>query len=182
LGTIDLNLNTSSALNDWTALLATANSIGDAKWANRANGHLGIVAGLNGDVGGAAKALFQAVSTAEALGDVVGELTFSIWLANGMTANGMGDGAVHILDRADTLAKKNGYARMPLQFSIAKVRALSTSSNEANRKAAKLLLESTLAYSRQQGILGAQTDLLSQSGQMAIEDHDFAGAEKSFSE
>ena len=182
LGTIDLNLNTSSASNDWTTLLATANSIGDAKWANRANGHLGIVAGLNGDVGGAAKALFQAVSTAEALGDVVGELTFSIWLANGMTANGMGDGAIHILDRADTLARKNGYTQMPLQFSIAKVRALSTSSNEASRKAAKALLQSTLAYSRQEGILGAQTDLLSQSGQMAMEDHDLAGAEKSFSE
>jgi CHAT domain-containing protein len=182
LGTIDLNLNTSSASTDWTTLLATANSVGDAKWANRAKGHLGIVAGLNGDVGGAAKALFQAVSTAETLGDVVGELTFSIWLANGMTANGMGDAAINILDRADSLARKSGYAPMPLQFSIAKVRALSTSSKEISRNEAKALLQSTLASSRQEGILGAQTDLLSQSGQMAMDNHDFEGAEKSFSE
>ena len=49
LGTIDLNQNTSAALNDWTDLLATAKAIGDAKWENRANGYLGIVAGARAD-------------------------------------------------------------------------------------------------------------------------------------
>ncbi len=182
LGTIDLNQNTSAALNDWTDLLATAKAIGDAKWENRANGYLGIVAGINGDVGSAGKALFQAVSKAEELGDVAGELTFGIWLANGMSTNGLGDGAVRIIDRVEALAKKNGYTEMPLQFSIAKVRALSASSSSHGRADAKALLQATLADARREGILGAQTDLLSQAGQMAMDENDYVGAEKSFAE
>ena len=182
LGTIDMNQNTSAALNDWTNLLATAKAIGDAKWENRANGYLGIVAGINGDVGSAGKALFQAVSKAEELGDVAGELTFGIWLANGMSTNGLGDGAVRIIDRVEALAKKNGYTDMPLQFSIAKVRALSASSSNHGRADAKALLQATLADARREGILGAQTDLLSQAGQMAMDENDYVGAEKSFAE
>ena len=145
LGTIDMNENTPAAFNDWTNLLATAKAIGDAKWENRANGYLGIVAGINGDVGSAGKALFQAVSKAEELGDVAGELTFGIWLANGMSTNGLGDGAVRIIDRVEALAKKNGYTDMPLQFSIAKVRALSASGSNHGRADAKALLQATLA-------------------------------------
>jgi CHAT domain-containing protein len=182
LGTIDLNQNTRAALNDWTNLLAIAKATGDAKWENRANGHLGIIAGMNGDVGSAGKALFQAVSKAEQLGDVTGELTLGIWLANGMSSNGLGDGAVRIIDRVEALAKKNGYTDMPLALSIAKVRALSASSNDHGRANAKALLQATLADARREGILGAQTDLLSQAGQMAMDESDYAGAEKSFAD
>jgi hypothetical protein len=89
LGVIDLNQNTQAALNDWTELLTTAKSAGDAKWVNRANGNLGIVAGMNGDIGSAAKGLFQGLGTAEKLGDIPGELTFGTWLANGMSNNGI---------------------------------------------------------------------------------------------
>jgi CHAT domain-containing protein len=182
LGTIDMNENTPAAFNDWTNLLTTAKAIGDAKWENRANGYLGIVAGINGDVGSAGKALFQAVSKAEELGDVAGELTFGIWLANGMSTNGLGDGAIRIINRVEALAKKNGYTDMPLQFSIAKVRALSASSSNHGRADAKALLQAALADARREGILGAQTDLLSQAGQMAMDENDYVGAEKSFAE
>lgn len=56
LGSIDMNQNTLAAFNDWTNLLTTARAIGDAKWENRANGYLGIVAGIDGDIGSAGKA------------------------------------------------------------------------------------------------------------------------------
>lgn len=121
LGNIDMNQNTPAALNDWTNLLLAAETAKDAKWVNRANGYLGIVSGIYGDLGGAGKALFQALSKAEELKDSPGEITFGIWLANGMSSNGMGDGALHILDRVETFAKQNGYSEMPIQFSIAKV-------------------------------------------------------------
>lgn len=101
LGTIDMNQNTTAAFSDWTNLLAAAHEISDAKWANRANGYLGIVSGMNGDVGSAGKALFQALSKAEELDDTVGEVTFAIWLANGMSSNGMGDSGVRLLDRVE---------------------------------------------------------------------------------
>jgi hypothetical protein len=180
LGNIDLNQNIPAAQNDWTNLLAAAQSIGDARWINRANGYLGIVSGLNGDIGNAGKALFQALSKAEESGDIPGELTFGVWLANGMSTNGMADGALHVLDRVETSAKKNGYADMPVQFSIAKVRALAASHNDDGRAEAKALVQVALADARRQGILGAQTDLLSQAGLMAVDNKDYPTAEASF--
>src|SRR5689334_5811067 len=65
-GIIDLNLNTAAALDDFSQIKALARSIGDRKWENRASGELGIVAGVNGDVGSAAVALLKAINTAGA--------------------------------------------------------------------------------------------------------------------
>lgn len=122
------------------------------------------------------------MSKAEELGDVAGELTFGLWLANGMSTNGMGDGAVRLIARVEAVAKKNGYTEMPLQFSIAKVRALFASGNAHGRAEAKALLQATLADARREGILGAQTDLLSQAGQLAVSEKDYGDAEKSFAD
>jgi hypothetical protein len=82
-GIIDLNLNTAAALDDFTQIQTLARSIGDRKWENRASGELGIVAGVNGDVGTAAVALLKAIGTAGALKDVAGQISFATWLANG---------------------------------------------------------------------------------------------------
>jgi CHAT domain-containing protein len=182
LGTIDMNQDTVAALNDWTNLLAVATKIGDEKWMNRANGYLGIAWGANGDNGRAAKALFQAIAKAEQLGDVPGELTFGIWLANGMATIGMSDSALRLLDRVETATQKSGRVEMPFQFSAAKIRALSGSKSEHGRAEAKALLQVTLAKARSQGVLGAQTDLLGESGQMSMDANDISGAERSFSE
>jgi hypothetical protein len=49
-GTIDLNLNTAAARDDFTQIREIAKSIGDQKWQNRAVGELGIIAGVDGDL------------------------------------------------------------------------------------------------------------------------------------
>jgi hypothetical protein len=73
LGNIDLNLNSSAALDDWNHVLAVATASGNAKWQNRARGELGLLAGVNGDTAAAGLALFQAIDTADKLGDVAGQ-------------------------------------------------------------------------------------------------------------
>ena len=138
--------------------------------------------GLNGDIGTAGKALYRAMATAEHLGDIPGELTFGIWLANGMSTNGMADAAVGLLDRVETSARKNGITVLPIQFSIAKIRALSALPNNQGHDRAEELLKSTLSDARQQNIPGAETDLLSQAGEMAMRKTNFADAERSFKE
>ena len=75
LGNIDLNGNTAAAEDDWKAVLAEATAAGDKKWQNRANGELGLVAGVNGNTGAAALALFQAITRAYDLGDVARRCT-----------------------------------------------------------------------------------------------------------
>src|SRR5580704_4431105 len=84
LGNIDLNLDTAAAGDDWRQLLAVATAAGDRKWQNRANGELGLVAGLTGNIGAAGAALYLAAMKAEQLGDTSGEVSFATWLANGM--------------------------------------------------------------------------------------------------
>ena len=185
LGTIDLNLDTAAAREDWTELLSVATNAGDRKWQNRANAGLGLVAGLDGNIGAAGTALYQAIMKAEQLGDVQGEISFATRLANGMSINDMADRALQLLDHAAELARKNGYSEMPLEFSIAKVRALvqlPEPQREHGREDAKKLLATTLELARQNGVSGAETELLNQAGQLALEDHDFAAAERSFEE
>ncbi len=94
----------------------------------------------------------------------------------------MADGALRILNQVETSAKKNGYTQMPTQFSIAKVRALASTGTDHGLNEAKGLLQTALDAARRQGILGAQTDLLGQAGQMAVKDHNYFAAENSFSE
>lgn len=72
-----------------------------------------MLAGVNGDLASAALALQQAIGKAESLGDVAGQLHFTIWLANGMAHNGRPDAALRLLDRVTALAEKSGH-EMPL--------------------------------------------------------------------
>lgn len=181
LGNIDLNLNTTAAEEDWKAVLDTATAAGDKKWQNRANGELGLVAGVNGNTGAAAAALFQAITRAHELEDISSEVHFATWLANGMSVNGMADRALQLIDRASELARTHGYADMPFQLTIAKVRALlllPDPQRERGRQDAKLLLLATLEEAQKNGVLGAQTELLAQAAQLALEDRDYATAER----
>jgi CHAT domain-containing protein len=183
LGTIDLNLDTAAALEDWTNVLTVAKSAGDRKWQNRANGQLGLVAGLNGDIGSAGIALYQAITQAAELGDVAGQVHFATWLANGLATNGMADRAVELLDRITELTRKHGYDQVPLQLSIAKVRAmllLPDAQRQISLPDAKSLLAKTLAEAESHGVSGAQTELLIQAGEVALSDRDYQTAEASF--
>lgn len=182
-GVIDLNLNTGAAQDDFSQILALAKSIGDRKWENRASGELGIVAGVNGDERTAAAALLQAITTAAALNDVEAQITFNTWIANGMTVQGMADGAIQFLDRALGLVSKEPDAGFPIQLYIAKIRALVAvgGAGGASRGAeVQRLIESSLKYARENEILGAQCELLNQAGLLALREHDLKAAENDF--
>jgi CHAT domain-containing protein len=183
LGTIDLNLDSAAAFEDWTNVLSVAKSAGNKKWQNRANGQLGLVAGLNGDIGSAGIALYQAVTQAAELGDIAGQVHFATWLANGLATNGMADRAVEVLDRVTELTRKHGYDQAPLQLSIAKVRAMllvPDTQRQAVLSEAKSLLAKTLAEAEDRGVSGAQTELLIQAGEMASSARDYKSAETRF--
>ena len=183
LGNIDMNINTAAAVEDWKQVLATATEAKDQKWQNRAKGQLGLAAGLNGDIGAAGLALYTAIMKAEQLGDVAGHVYFATWLANGMAVKGMADRAIPVLDRAIEVAQKAGHGEMPLQLSIAKIRALTLLPEPKaaeGRNEAQKLLATTLAQAERDHVVGAETDLLNQAGEMAFETQDLTTAEKSY--
>jgi CHAT domain-containing protein len=183
LGNIDLNTNTAAALVDWNQILALARKSGDQKWENRAEGELGLVAGVNGDMGTAAFALYSAITKADQIGDVAAHINFATWLGNGMAIHGMADRSVKVIDQAVDLARKSGYSSVPLQLSIAKIRALANLPEpqiDQSRAIAKELIATTLIQAQNEHVLGAQTELLNEAGQIAAKQGDLAGAEKAF--
>ncbi len=183
LGNIDLNTNTAAAAEDWNEVLAIASRTGDQKWENRAKGELALVAGVNGDLGKAGIALFGAIAKAEQLGDVAAHIYFATWLANGLAVHGAADQAVRIIDRAADLAQKNGYSHAPLQLSIAKIRALGNlpePQTDENKEMANKLIATTLAEAESEHVLGAETELLIEAGQIAAKRGDLPTAEKYF--
>jgi CHAT domain-containing protein/outer membrane protein assembly factor BamD (BamD/ComL family) len=183
LGIIDLNIDTAAAASDWKQLLEAATATGDLKWENRARGELGIVAGLKGDVGTAGMTLLNAIATAEQIGDVGGAINFLVWLANGMSVNGMADGAVKRLDQATELASRHGYHQMPFQLSIARIRAIARLPEAERSKRiddAKNLLSSNLRLAEDEKVYGAEIELLNQEGQLELQSGDASGAEQAF--
>ncbi len=185
MGTIDLNLNTAAALEDWTQVRDIAASIGDEKWENRANGDLGLVAGVSGNISAAGLALYSAIGKAEKLGDTAAYIYFSTWLANGMAVNGMADRATEELSDAIAFAKKNGFTELPLQLSIARIRALMNlpepQREQGLAEAAKLIKE-TLAQAQREHVAGAETEILNAAGQLVANRNDVAAAEKAYSQ
>jgi CHAT domain-containing protein len=185
-GTIDLNLNTAAAKDDYSQIRDLAKAIGDAKWENRAAGELGIVAGINGDLGAAGVALFQAINRADQLHDLAGEVNFSIWLANGMAVNGMGDRALKVLDGALDAARKDPSVGIPIQLHIARIRALISlpdgPQRESGLRQAQNLIDEAMASARRDNTLGAQAELLNQSGQIAQKRGDLSAAAKYFAD
>ena len=183
-GVVDLNINTAGAQDDYSQIAAIAKSIGDQKWENRAAGELGIVAGINGNIGAAGIALLKAISRSEALHDIAAEISFSTWLANGMTVNGMADKAIAVLDHALSLIPNDPDAGFPVQLYIAKIRALvrfpENGAAQNGRSEAKQLIAVALKYSRQNDILGAQCELLNQAGLLAMSAGDLNSAEEYF--
>lgn len=179
LGNIDLNIDTRAGIEDWQEVLAIATSISDAKWQNRARGELGLLAGVNGDLASAALALQQAIGKAESLGDVAGQLHFTIWLANGMAHNGRPDAALRLLDRVTALAEKSGH-EMPLDLYTARINALTALPEDQlakGRETAREVLSTALAQARSSGIVVAEGALLNQAGQLELDAGNTTAAE-----
>lgn len=185
-GTIDLNVDTIGAEHDFRQMAAIAKSLGDEKWQNRAAGQLGVVAGINGDLGTAALALRNAIKRASVLDDIAAQVSFSVWLANGMALHGMADRALPILDAALATVRSRPDAGVPVQLYIAKIRALTNlpdkQEKSERRTEAKLLIDQALLYARLNNILGAQTELLNHAGLLARDEHALGEAENYFLE
>ena len=185
-GTIDLNLNTAAARDDFSQIAELAKSIGDQKWQNRAAGELGVVAGANGDIGRAGLALLAAINKAAELHDLAAQTTFSVWLANGMTVNGMADRALRVLDKAMESASQNRASGIPIQLQIARIRALSNLPTGPQRDAgieqAQRLIQDSLAAAIKTNTLGAQAELLNEAGSIAQRKPDLSAAARYFTE
>src|SRR5215813_1993877 len=96
----------------------------------------------------------------------------------------MADRADSLLDNALNLVSKEPDAGFPVQLYIAKIRALVTMPDAAGKglAEAKKLIDVALKYARENEILGAETELLTQAGLLAMAAHDSGTAQNCFEE
>jgi len=97
----------------------------------------------------------------------------------------LADRAMPILDRAIKIARSSAYSGVPLQLYIARIRALTLLPEPRQTRGmddAKKLIAEALIEARDKNLRGAQSEILIQSGQLAIQEREFANAEQAFKE
>lgn len=162
-GIVDLNTNTATAEDDWTEALQLARQLHDPIWQNRATGWLGIVDFVNGNSGRATRRVLEAIADARWRGDINGEEEFLTYFGDGLIAVNRPSEALECLNMALGVERSNPDAPVPYRTVIAKIDAL----EELHQyEQARGLLAQTLAEARRTQTLGAQAELLRETGQL----------------
>jgi CHAT domain-containing protein len=123
-GETDEDLDPSLAAESWRAAQALAEKIGDAPWANRARGELGLVAFLQGDVGGSVIGLGQAVKVAQSNGDVSSLVRWLTLFGHGYVQLGRPEEALDFYDRALKAAAAVPELQFPVMTHVGRSNAL----------------------------------------------------------
>lgn len=123
-GETDEDLDPSLAAESWRAAQALAEKLGDAPWANRARGELGLVAFLQGDVGGSVIGLGQAVKVAQSNGDVSSLVRWLTLFGHGYVQLGRPEEALDFYDRALKAAATVPELQFPVMTHVGRSNAL----------------------------------------------------------
>ena len=123
-GETDQDLDPSLSERSWTEALALAEKLGDAAWANRARGELGLVAFLLGDTNSAVIRLGQAMKVAESNGDVAALVRWLTLFGHGFVQLDRAEQALGFYDRAFKLAATVPELRFPVMTYLGKGNAL----------------------------------------------------------
>jgi CHAT domain-containing protein/tetratricopeptide (TPR) repeat protein len=117
-------LDPSLSAESWREAEALALKIGEAAWANRAKGELGLVAFLLGDVGASIIGLGQALKVAQTNGDVSSVVRWLTLFGHGYVQLGRPAEALDFYDRALKVASSVPELQFPLMTYVGRSNAL----------------------------------------------------------
>lgn len=163
-GETDEDLDPTLAAESWRAAQALAESLGDAAWANRARGELGLVAFLQGDVGGAVVGLGQAIKVAQSNGDVSSLVRWLTLFGHGYVQLGRAEEALAFYDRALAAASAVPEIQFPVMTHVGRSSALI---RLGRLDEADAVLAQAGDVALRAKALGYQAQLLSQRGMIA---------------
>lgn len=112
-GYTDLEINPASAKHAWTEAQKIAHRLGEAQWEARAEGELGIIAFLEGNSRHAAVMVGDSVLSAEASGDIGGQVRMLEMLGNGFNEAKRYGEAIAFFERAIKISKATPDAGFP---------------------------------------------------------------------
>ncbi len=152
------------AQTSWQEALEVANRIGDARWANRAKGELGLIAGLKGDVNAVIVELGNAVQVAESNGDFPSAVRWMTIFGHGLMQFGRPEAAIAAYDKALRTAESSSDMGVPVMTYLGKGEALAQLSRFAE---AEKLLQHALSMATETGALGYQAEIKMKLGLIA---------------
>ena len=123
-GETDEDLDPTLAGESWREAQALAEKLGDAAWANRAKGELGLVAFLQGDVGASVIGLGQALKVAQSNGDVSSQVRWLTLFGHGYVQLGRPAEALDFYDRALKVASAVPELQFPMMSYVGRSNAL----------------------------------------------------------
>ncbi len=178
-GETDQDLDPTLAEESWREAQTLAETLGDAPWANRARGELGLVAFLQGDVGGAVVGLGQALKVAQSNGDVSSVVRWLTLFGHGYVQLGRPEEALAFYDRALAAASAVPEIQFPVMTHVGRSNALIRLGrlDEADGVLAK-----AGEVAARSNALGYQAQLLSQRGAIANQRGQSAEAVAKFGE
>src|SRR5437762_43643 len=157
----DEDLDPSLAEQSWSEALTLAERLGEAGWANRARGELGLVAFLLGDINNAIIRLGQAMKVAETSGDVASLVRWLTLFGHGYVQLDRSEQALDFYDRALKLASTVPELQFPLMTYLGKGNAFA---RLGRFEEAKRVLADALTVAERQGAYGYQAELVLQQG------------------
>jgi len=162
-GDVDMDFDTDLAERDWTETLSVAKTLEDAAWVNRANGELGLISFLHGDYRAGALQVMGALSQAQKLKDLGGQIRYLTLIGDGLLQIGRYDQAIAMFDQAIAVGRGNPDVSQPAMPYAGKAQALGSLGKNSE---AKELLESLLETSRGKSAFGYESQALLELGKL----------------
>ena len=172
-GETDEDLDPTLAGASWKEALAVAEKLGEAGWANRARGEMGLVAFLEGNVGGAVVGLGSALKVAQSNGDVASQVRWLTLFGHGYVQLDRPKEALDFYDRALTAAATVPELQFPAMTHVGRSNALIKLGRIA--EADEILAKAT-DFADKYDAKGYQAQLLAQRAAIALQQKDPARA------
>jgi CHAT domain-containing protein/tetratricopeptide (TPR) repeat protein len=165
-GETDEDLDPSLSQRSWTEALGLSQKLGEAGWANRARGELGLVAFLQGDTNTAIVNLGQALKVAEMTGDTSSVVRWLTLFGHGHVELNRPEQAIDFYERALRVARSVPELQVPFMTLVGKADALVKLGRVAE---AENLVMTALTEAEKEGSLGYQAELTLRLALIAIE-------------
>jgi tetratricopeptide (TPR) repeat protein len=124
-GDIEFQYNLPASQETWEEASRTASAAGKSLWKSRAEGELGTIAFLNGEVFKATKLVTGAVLKAEIAGDVAAQIRYRTALGEGFAEYGRAADAIRFFEKALALSAATPGAYFPFTAYLGKARCWS---------------------------------------------------------
>jgi CHAT domain-containing protein/tetratricopeptide (TPR) repeat protein len=163
-GDIEFQYNLHSAQTTWEEAKRLAIDVDSDEWNARADGELGAIAFLNGEIYAALRLVSGALLKAEFAGDVASQIRYRTALGEGLAEFGRPADAIRFFDKALELSSSTNGAYFPFTAYLGKARLLAATERRAD---GLRMLHEGLAEARRKELKVREARILTVLGELA---------------